>query len=411
MVSETSVMPAATESKMAASSDMPRCPNTYELENEYQDFPKSTEDMPAEEYHELIKKYFKLKGLRHFEDFNEKEQEAIVEDCIINLNGPKVLSKKYNTMAYVIRQFVQARKMKITPDDLSRYPDYPRKPDDMSLDDYQKVIRKYWNSRQNKRQKEKQKEKRKAAKGLDDSENGSNNSTHPSHLMDDIDNYPDYPLRTDDMSIWDHQEAIKKYFQLKGLKHNDDYSEDEKNAIIEDCTVNMIGPKALSQKYNTMVYVIRTLVTSKGWKVTPDDLSKYPNYPKKSDDMSQEEYQAILRKYHEKAKKDRQKDRYKEKRREKKKVAEECSGEINPSTRQFDISSTHPSHLKDDIDDYPDYPLRTEGMSILEYQEEIRKYFQLKNLKHNDDFSEEEKNAIIEDCTVNMIGPIGKSND
>ena len=77
MVSETSVMPAATESKMAASSDMPRCPNTYELENEYQDFPKSTEDMPAEEYHELIRKYFKLKGLRHFEDFNEKEQEAV----------------------------------------------------------------------------------------------------------------------------------------------------------------------------------------------------------------------------------------------------------------------------------------------------------------------------------------------
>ena len=59
--------------------------------------------------------------------------------------------------------------------------------------------------------------------------------------MDDIDDYPDYPKRTEDMSIWDFQDQIKKYFQLKDLKHNDDFSDDEKNAIIEDCTVNMIG--------------------------------------------------------------------------------------------------------------------------------------------------------------------------
>jgi len=126
MVSETS-----SDCKMAsetpASSDLPRYPNSYEIENEYEDFPKKTEEMPKEEYLELIKKYFKLKGLKSFDDFNEKEKETIVEDCIVHLNGPKVLSKKYNTMAYVVRQFVQARKMKITPDDLSKYPDYPKK--------------------------------------------------------------------------------------------------------------------------------------------------------------------------------------------------------------------------------------------------------------------------------------------
>merc|ERR1739838_675259 len=149
-----------------------------------------------------------------------------------------------------------------------------------------------------------------------------------------------------------------KYFQLKDLKHNDDFSDDEKNAIIEDCTVNMIGPKALSQKYNTMVYVIRTLVTSKGLKVTPDDLSKYPNYPRKSDDMSQEDYQAILKKYFEK-----------EKKKEKKKVSE-GPFEIDNDSNNL---SKHPSHLMDDIDEYPDYPLRTEDISYMEFQEEIKK--------------------------------------
>merc|ERR1711935_570921 len=116
-------------------------------------------------------------------------------------------------------------------------------------------------------------------------------------LMDDIDDYPDYPKRTEDMSIWEFQDEIKKYFQLKDLKHTDDFSDDEKNAIIEDCTVKMIGPKALSKKHNTMVYVIRAFVSSKGLKATPDDLSKFPDYPKRSADMSQQKYQAILKKY------------------------------------------------------------------------------------------------------------------
>merc|ERR1712083_558005 len=121
--------------------------------------------------------------------------------------------------------------------------------------------------------------------------------------------YPDYPLRTEEMSIWDFTEAIKKYFQSKDLKHNDDFSDEEKNAIIEDCTEKMIGPKALSQKYNTMIYVIRTIVTSKGFKVTPDDLSRHPNYPRRSDGMSLEEYKLNLRKYHEKYKKQKTKNK------------------------------------------------------------------------------------------------------
>merc|ERR1712048_1411050 len=53
-------------------------------------------------------------------------------------------------------------------------------------------------------------------------------------------NHPDYPHKTDDMSIDDHYEAVKKYYKLKGLKYIDDFSDDEKRAIIEDATVEMI---------------------------------------------------------------------------------------------------------------------------------------------------------------------------
>merc|ERR1711874_296036 len=83
----------------------------------------------------------------------------------------------------------------------------------------------------------------------------------------------------------------------KGLRHNSDFSEDEKKAIIEECCVNMIGPTELSKKYNTLHTVISCFVRDAGLHVTPDDLSKHADFPKKSDDMSQEEYQKIIKKY------------------------------------------------------------------------------------------------------------------
>ena len=77
----------------------------------------------------------------------------------------------------------------------------------------------------------------------------------------------------------------------------DSFSEDEKRAIVEECTVNLIEPRVLSEKYNTTVFAIRHFVYEKGMKLPPEDLSRYPDFPKKSEEMSAEEYQDILKKY------------------------------------------------------------------------------------------------------------------
>ena len=53
-----------------------------------------------------------------------------------------------------------------------------------------------------------------------------------------------------------------------------------KKAIIEDSTHNLFGPKALSQKYNTMAHVICCFVREMGFHVTPDDMSNFPDFPK-----------------------------------------------------------------------------------------------------------------------------------
>ena len=98
----------------------------------------------------VIKEYFKLKGLKHHDDFNEDDKKSIIEDCTVNLIGPKALSLKHNTMVYVIRCFVRAEGLLTTPDDLSQYPGYPKKSEDMSLKDYQKEIKKFWNTRKQK---------------------------------------------------------------------------------------------------------------------------------------------------------------------------------------------------------------------------------------------------------------------
>ena len=99
------------------------------------------------------------------------------------------------------------------------------------------------------------------------------------------------------MSKEDYYEKVKEFFKIKGLKYDDDFSDDEKKAIIDDNCVNQIGPTILSKKYNTLVFVITRIVQKEGWSVTPDDLSVYPDFPKKSDDISNDEYQEIIKKY------------------------------------------------------------------------------------------------------------------
>lgn len=121
--------------------------------------------------------------------------------------------------------------------------------------------------------------------------------------------YPDFPARTSDMSKEDFDEVVKKWYELKGLKHIDEFNEDEKKSIVEANSVKMIGPVKLSQKYNTMVSVIRKLLDRAGASIIPDDISRYPDFPIKSENMSPEEYQAEVKKYWKKVEKDKKKEK------------------------------------------------------------------------------------------------------
>ena len=98
------------------------------------------------------------------------------------------------------------------------------------------------------------------------------------------------------MSEEDYQILIKKYYQENGLRLPEEFTEDEKKAIIEDNSVNLIGPKKLSIKYKTSIFAIRRFVHERGLNLAPEDLSKFPDFPKKSADMSQEEYQEAINK-------------------------------------------------------------------------------------------------------------------
>ena len=99
--------------------------------------------------------------MKHHDDFNDDEKKEIVVDCTENLIGPKALSEKHNTMVYVIRCFVRAQGLLTTPNDLSLYPGYPKKSENMTMNDYQREIKKFWNV---KKQKEKNEKAKKALK-------------------------------------------------------------------------------------------------------------------------------------------------------------------------------------------------------------------------------------------------------
>merc|ERR1712200_285236 len=95
------------------------------------------------------------------------------------------------------------------------------------------------------------------------------------------------------------------------------------------CTVNLIGPKKLSEKYITIPSVIARIVKKAGFPLTPDFLSKYPDLPKKSEDMSDEEFQKVMKKYwnEQKKKKHKEKREKVKQREEKKKLLKETTSE------------------------------------------------------------------------------------
>ena len=53
--------------------------------------------------------------------------------------------------------------------------------------------------------------------------------------------FPDYPKITDFPYKEAYYDAVKEFFKEKGFKHIDEFSDKEKQAIIEDTAVNMMG--------------------------------------------------------------------------------------------------------------------------------------------------------------------------
>ena len=172
---------------------------------------------------------------------------------------------------------------------------------------------------------------------------------------------PDYPQKTDDISKEDYHVAVKDYFKLKGLKHDDDFSDDEKKIIVEECSVKLIGPRVLSQKYNTMHYIINHFVKEAGfYRSFPDDLTNFPDFPKRSDEMTQEEYQGILQTYWKK----RQNKRTSEKRYQKRKAAKETN-----------VNDILENWIPDDLTEHPDFPEYLDGFTHEVYAKKIENYW------------------------------------
>ena len=103
---------------------------------------------------------------------------------------------------------------------------------------------------------------------------------------------------------------------------------------LQECTIDLIGPKKLSQKYKTAPHFITRIVRKAGFSITPDHLGKYPDIPKKSDDMSDEEYQKVMKKYWNDQRKKQAKKMKKEKKERKKMQHEKENVDKNSSGNQ-----------------------------------------------------------------------------
>ena len=175
------------------------------------------------------------------------------------------------------------------------------------------------------------------------------------------DEYPDCPQKTEVMSFKDFHEAVKEYLKIKDLKDHADFTDVEKEAIVEDCIIHFIDLKVLSQKYNTMTCIIKSFIQEAGLRLprvtTPDDLLKYPDYPKKSDEMSKQEYYKIIKKY------------WNTKRREK-------YNEKKLVARELRVQEILETMNPEDLTDHPNFPEYSEGTTDLVYAEKIENYWQ-----------------------------------
>jgi len=200
------------------------------------DLPEKPDNMSKEEYLKTIEYMIKIKSGRDpeddskksMDDFSEEEKLKMFEDCVIQKVDLKLLSTRYNTKEKEIRNIMKALGFHQIPHTWSKHPEFPEKSDSMSLKEYSEAISKYYQ-----------------------------------HL-------------TDSETKMD-------------VKNGSEFQDVEKK-IVEDCLVKRYHKIKIAKTYNKSVQEIGNILKNAGFSQIPKNWSKHPNFPKKMDGMSPEEY-------------------------------------------------------------------------------------------------------------------------
>ena len=113
----------------------------------------------------------------------------------------------------------------------------------------------------------------------------------------DVHNHPDFPRKSKNTTEKEYDKKVEKYYEKHDLKQMKDFSEDEKNAVIEDGTLKLMGPKKLSEKYKSSIWVVKNIIQKAGFPSTPDELSRFPDFPVRTQSMSDGDFQETVKKY------------------------------------------------------------------------------------------------------------------
>lgn len=322
------------------------------------DFPKRNECNSKEEYEKGVETYYEQNGLRQPKDFTEEEKMSIVIDITENDIKSQTLSEKYNTTVFAIRDFVYEKGLKVNP---VKFADFPKKSKNMTSEEYQEILRNYYKEKH--KSKRKQKQKARLNNRLKKLNESGGDEAVDAYLMDfKKEKYKNKELKKTD--------NLNKNCKEQGVKCIDEFSEEEKKEIVDECTDKLIGATVLGEKYNTLPPVIRYFVRIAGLTVTPDDLSQFPDYPKKSENMSKEEFQENIQKYWEI--------------KTRPKFVEKIRVEAVKDEKDIEkMENNLVKMIPEDIEKYPDFPEYCDGISYEEYAKILKKYWRDRTRRQN----------------------------
>merc|ERR1719189_3526463 len=190
-------------------------------------------------------------------------------------------------MIHVICYICREMGFSAAPNELSEYPDYPRKSDDMTIEEYQKITKKYWKSRVTKLKQE----KKRVAREIRVQQILEN--LIPKHLTD----HPDFPEKIAEESLEDYAEKVDKYWtgrRKDSLKRKsddqnsespqkspkkrkiDDISEEEQNIIVDERVLLSISKETVAEKHDTDISVVNEIITNYNLKQHEENDNKKP---------------------------------------------------------------------------------------------------------------------------------------